>query len=633
MKLQLFDGGAASRQEPQLLSMNQGVVYTNIDIAKGSLTPLKDKLATTIALAPYHTFYEAGDEWVDAEVKTDFVEFQRVLYLTDRVTRPQKYSDGVYNNLGIVRPEEAVSLSIDSEANTVENVTLEQKATGDLDPGTLNYLLYNISDGVYGNPLSVEANALAFTNIATAEQIAAIFAARSIFAAKTYTGDPRGIEFSNLRGPFNDEVRLYRRYDGAWRLLNVFTDKSQTFFDDVNDISANEALDTGLATPFFGTYQYVYTYYSSTDGTESAPSPVSAELEVESGIINVSNLEPSTDPQVTNIRLYRVGGNITEFTMVEEIAASATSYVDTRKDSDLDGRLLATDNYYEAPEGLKFLSESYAMLFGVIGSSLRFTPVGVPNAWPPEFELQFGSDITGLGAVANGLLVFTRYKTYIVTGTGPNTLAQQLLRGDQGCIAFESIQEADIGTLIWASADGLCTSSGNNVLSLTKDALGDITLDPVDSVVSDETYYCHNVDGTTLVWDYRFVARPYWLDLGVDSLVVALTTLYGYADGVLHELYKADTDLTFKYLSPRFVEGAITEIKTYKKVYIRSEGDIIIKLIINDVEVLSVALTDKDTHQLLVPQSKQRGYSMQFELEGTGSVQEIEYAAAGRQNV
>ena len=126
MKLQLFDGGAASRQEPQLLNVNQGVIYTNVDNSLGSLTPLKDKLATAIAVAPYYTYYEAGEEWIDAEVKTDFLEFQSVLYLTDRTTRPQKYSDGAYNFLGIEAPTAALTTTNVSNAATFETIVAEE---------------------------------------------------------------------------------------------------------------------------------------------------------------------------------------------------------------------------------------------------------------------------------------------------------------------------------------------------------------------------------------------------------------------------------------------------------------------------------------------------------------------------
>jgi hypothetical protein len=318
--------------------------------------------------------------------------------------------------------------------------------------------------------------------------------------------------------------------------------------------------------------------------------------------------------------------------MVAEIDKDITQYIDVLDDTEVDGRLLESDNFSEAPTGLQYLSESYAMLFGAVASTLRFTPIGKPDAWPPEYSLQFDEDITGLGPVANGVLVFTRSKTYIVTGTGPTSLSQQSLRGDQGCIAFESISEAFAGTLIWASEDGLCTSSGNNVTSLTKQYLGEVMLEPTSSAVVDEVYYCHTADGSILAWDYRFATIPKYLSLGTEALKTAKGALYGYNEGELYSLYKGTTNTTFKYKSPRFVEGAYSENKTYKKVYVRSKGDIIIDIIIDDEIVTSCSLEGTTTHQLQVPQQLQRGYSIQFNISGTGTVHEIEYKAAPRQN-
>ena len=636
MKLQQFDGGVATRLEPQLLNNNQGVVYENIDNAKGVLVPIKDKLATGIEVARYNKYYRYGEEWLSSDVVTDYLEFQRKMYLTDRVNRPQKYFEGVYNFLGIIRPVSKCITTNNNKAVPLEDITVLNKTdSGDLPAADFDYLLFNVSGDVYSTPFRFTVYASTTTATRASGEVINFnettrFGRNPITTENTPTN--RAIKFEELKGNLADSAKIYRWYDGAWRLVTEFTDKTDDYLDATYDISANEELDEDKITPFNGTYQYVYTFYNSNDGTESAPNTVSDELEVDSGNITVTLPNNSTDSQVTHKRLYRLGGNVAQFTLVEELDESITSYVDNLMDTELDGRLLESDNYYEAPIGLQFLSESYAMLFGAIGSSLRFTPIGKPNAWPPEYEIQFDQDITGLGPVANGVLVFTRTKTFIVTGTGPTSLAQQTLRGDQGCIAFESIAEARAGTLIWASEDGLCTSSGNNVQSLTKGFLGELKLTPVSSAVNDEVYYCHNDDGSILAWDYRFQTIPKYLNLQTEALTVALGELYGYYEGELYLLYKDTSNLSFKYKSPRFVEGSFSNHKTYKKVYVRSEGDIILNIIIDDEVVTTFDLTGKETHQLQVPQQLQRGYSIQFEIEGTGTIHEIEYTASPRQN-
>lgn len=636
MKLQQFEGGVSSRLAPQLLRINEGVVYENIDNATGVLTPVKDKLATDITLEPYHKFFNAEQTWLDSDVPTNFLEFQGTMYTTDGVGIPQKYRDGVYTNLGIEAPEAPPTLNSTNSADPVEDITvLNKTTTGDLPASDFDYLLFNIKNGVYSNPFKFTVYASTTeSTVANGEVID--FNSISRYGRNPITTEedatPRSVQFKNLEDPIEDRAELYRYYKKEWHLVGTFTSPTSEVIDDVFELNT-AVLNESAITSFEGVYQYVYTYYNSTDGSESAPSPLSAELDTESGEIEVLLPSTSSDPQVTHKRLYRIGNNIVQFTLVAELPLSTTLYLDNLSDSEVDGRFLESDNYSQAPAGLNYLAESYAMLFGAIGTSLRFTPIAEPTAWPPEYEIQFDSEITGLGAVSNGVLVFTRFKTFIVTGTGPLSLAQQSLRGDQGCIAFESIQEVKEGMLMWASEDGLCSSSGNNVVSVTKFALGETKLLPTDSVVHDEIYYCHNSDGKTLAWDYRFQPILKWLDLGVTALSVANGEIYGYSDGILNVLYKAADNLTFSYKSPRLVEGSYSEAKTYKKVYIRSEGDIIINIIIDEVVVSTFELTETETHQLQVPQQQQRGYSIQFDITGTGVIHEIEYVASNRKNV
>ncbi len=97
----------------------------------------------------------------------------------------------------------------------------------------------------------------------------------------------------------------------------------------------------------------------------------------------------------------------------------------------------------------------------------------------------------------------------------------------------------------------------------------------------DEVYYCHNSDGKTLAWDYRYTQIIKWLDLGITEVLTANSLLYGWQGGQLYTIFKGSNDLTFKYLSPRYIEGSLTETKTYKKFYFRTEGDIIIKILID----------------------------------------------------
>ena len=644
MKIQQFNGGQSSRLRPQYIGQNEAVNYTNIDNALGTLAPVKDKLATAIAVQQYHEFFISEQAWVDAAVPTDFLEFQQTMYSTDGVSRPQKYKNGVYNNLGITKPILApILVNTDSVAVVTDfsasNLVSTVGTYGDLPISDLRYRLVNIKNGRYSKVLEYTAKSSTNNVMRVTSEVLTKIASR-LPIGKSAVEDPvggydRSIEFSNVKGETADAIIFFRYYRGIWRKAFTMTTPDvgpiQNFLDEVEDISANEEFNPDLVGDFNGTYQYIYTHYNNTDGTESAPSPLSAELDAASGIIDVSGMSVSPDPQVTHKRLYRVGGNITEFTMVVQLDDTVTAYSDSLDDTDLDGRLLVSDNYTEAPTGLRFLTESFAMLFGAVGNTIRFTPIAVPNAWPPEYSVAFNAPITGIGPVANGVLVFTKYRTFLVTGTGPLSLSQQPLSGDQGCIDHSSIQE--IGpALIWASVEGICMSAGNAVQNITKDKLGKIALDPVDSIVDDEVYYCQNADGTILAADFRFGTIFKYLNLDTSTIAYANGSLYGWQAGVLYKLFESTEDLSLSYLSPRFIEGSATEDKTYKKLHIYSKGDIILNIIINDIKVATKILTGEDSLQFQVPQDKQRGNFIQFEMTGTGEVYEYEYIAGREHN-
>lgn len=637
MKLVQFNGGLSTRLAPHLIDQAQGVVYENIDNSLGVLSPDKSvSLSGGITTSKFAKYFEAEDVWLSSDTRKDYLEYQGMMLVSDRVNRPQRYEDGSYSFLGIKPPTVKPTLSNINSIPTISGVTVKNVDTvGDLPGGTLHYLIVSTNGTGYTIPYMITVNESGNTFTSANGDFDPDWTYKEVEpdteVDTTETPLNRSVRFSQFEGRQGYDLYIYRYYNGVWREVAYVIPLVGIVTDSTYDISGNTALDSSKITKFNGTYQYVYTYYNSTKGIESGPSPVSNEIDVSSGYIRVSNLQVSTDTQVDKIRIYRVGNNITEFTLIEEINQT-TQYNDQLKDTELDGFLLETDIYNEAPAGLKYLTESYAMIFGALGSTLRFTPIGVPWAWPEEYALEFYSTITGIGAVAAGILVFTEDKAHIVTGTGPTSLAQQSLRGDQGCISQESIQEVAGGSIIWASKDGLCTSSGNNVISLTKSLLGKLNLDPIDSAVYNEVYYILDSDKSLLVWDYRF-SKPIAkiLTLDIESLAKGKGSLYGWKEDKLREFFTGD-DLTFKYKSPVFTEGSYSGAKTYKKVYIRSKGDIIINIIIDENLIATRNLSGMDTHQLQVPQDKQRGYSIQFEVEGTGTLYEIEYIVGVRKD-
>lgn len=620
MKLQTFEGGESSLLLPQYIAINQGAFYENIDSDKGALVPINTPLAANIAVLPYHRYFNAGKKWVDSASVRDYVEYEQVLYWTDRVSRPQKMTKaGAVSNLGITAPNKVTGVVTEGVLPITEAKITAAAAGAGLPTKDYYYLLINEGSTSISSALQFLVDSR--RKVTTIVQATSNPVVKPVLDTTSNTTTFTTVTVSDITGVTAgaNGFKLYRQYNGVYRLVGTV---SGTLTDSVENISANPALNYNLFSPLDGVYQYVMTYYSLATGSESAPSPVSDELDVDDGgFITLTNLSISNDPQVDKKRLYRVGGNLGEFTLIDTIDNALVTYVDNVRDVNAAGTLLSTSIAAPAPIGLKYLQEAYAMLFGALKNTVRFTPIGKPEEWPEVYFLQFDDEITGLAPVANGLLAFTKFRTYIITGNGPTSLSQYLLSSDQGCIAFESVQL--IATeAVWASLDGICSSSGNRPTVITKDKLGKLKLNPIDSAIYDEAYYLMEANGKVLCYQKGIIKR---FDFGTRSLEVANDILYGYRDGYLYEIFNSDEPAYWNFTSARFTEGAFTTNKTYKKILLYSRGRVIINILINDVIVQTKELTSEDSHTIQVPQLLQRGFYIQFKLEGTGSVFELEY--------
>jgi hypothetical protein len=645
MKLQAFDGGMSTRLAPQLINTNQGVDVQNVDVSKGVLAPLRASVITE-GEAPFIYYHAKTHTQYSYNKLMDFVEYQGRVYLSDRESALTVIEDdGTTRTMGIAPPTTKPTIAKSGYVAPLNSARVYRPATaGDLPYGKYTYLLVRNSSGFLSTPLFVtislgDNTSVISTSIAAYTSINK-YGFSAISTTETSTGSIALDTFVPAAATL-DPVYVYRWYGDTWRRVGVVTTIT-TLTDSTYDISSRSSIDTmlnstlsggGSFSKFDGTYQYVYTYYNSNEGLESAPSPVSSELTTDYHSILVNGLQPTTDTQVTHYRLYRVGNDITQFTLAAELAAGTTGIYDYKGDDELTLQL-DSDNYYAPIAGTKYLVESFGMLFGVVDSTLQFTPIAEPEAWPPEYSLSFDDALTGLGVAANGLLVFTLHKTYLVTGSGPLALSKYLLDGSKGCTSHDSIAQMTNGSLIWASLEGIETYSGSLVQSVTEASLGTLNLTPKAATTHNSTYYLLS-DDKLLVFDYRYSGSIYYVVDGTDLEFITTINnelLLTDSNSNIRNLFKGSSYLSYIYKSPRFLDGSFSETKTYKKVYIRHEGDIIFKVIIDDTMITQYMLTGNKTSEIQVPNAKQRGYSIQFSIEGTGIVHEIDYVAGGRMN-
>lgn len=628
MKLQTFNGGEHSKPRPQFIQLTEGVEYVNIDTDKGSLCPVMLPKPSPLKLGKYSTYYFAGDTWIDSSVLRYYVEFQKNLYWCDGTTAAKKLNSKLEERLlGIAAPASAPKVTGVKNPEPVSDVKIEPLSDKELGLPMEDHIYLLVNHGINGY-----SPAFQFT-VTTRDKVVTVLQEttdpRIMPKVNSTVGDDakRQVKVSGIKGVEVGEhgFKLFRQYAGKYYLVGTFTD---SITDTKEDISDNGELNYDLFGPLKGVYQYVVTYYNKDDGAESAPSPITDEYNLDSsGHIVLTNLPVSADPQVTHKKLYRVGGYLAEFTLVKELTKGETDFVDSIGDTKVHGDLLSTSSAYPPPTDIQYLTEAYAMLFAAQGPKLRFTPIGKPDEWPESFYLLFDADITGIAPVSNGILVFTKLKTFIVTGTGPTTLSQYLLSSDQGCKTHLSICRTG-AEAVWVSADGICISSGGAPLTITKDKLGKIDLDPIDSAVYDGRYYVLDRAGSVLCYDHGIISR-YSFD--TERLLNTAGKFYGWHDGRFIELFKSDLPAYWKFKSACFTEGAFTRHKTYKKLFIYYTGHVIITILINNIVVQRKELDGIGSETIQIPQEQQRGFFLQLELEGTGEVSEIEWTV-GNQN-
>lgn len=609
MTISNFLGGMSTRLAPHLINPNQAVIAENIDLTDGSLRPSKGLLATpnTIPLTDNH-FAVFNGTFVHGDNGTHFVDFNDSLYKSSTSGVISKSGNGIdWVELGLNKP---ASTLLTTTEKPVFNSS--QPITGDasnIPVGTVKYIIGYASDNgkFYKQELSVD-----------------------------YIGS-KGIKI----GTNNTSLKyfnVYRLYKGIYYIVGSTSDMAVEVHDKSYVISDNEMYKSSDFGSSKDVRNYVYTYFSTSSGIESAPSELSTDLEVEINKVDVRNFVSSLEPSVDSIKLYRMGGSLTSFYLVDTLSITSIEtqiYIDTKTDLEvLEGTALETMESVKPIQGLKFLTEWNSTLFACIDSVLWFSEVGTVDKWRANNWIQFPEHITGIGATQNGLMVFSRSRTWILSGESRDTYFKYLLNGSQGCITHNTISYID-NSLVWLSLDGICSSIGSNIQIISYDKLGKLNVNPIISSVYDQQYFLFHEDGC-IVADFREGLRFYTLDTIVRG---------SYYSSYYNELYILVEDslgvfkygkgdlLSFKYKTGRIVEQGKTNYKIYKNVYVYNEGDVLMSVYVDGTAIHSNLILDEGSNQVKLDSGDSSGYFIELEFSGTGTISEIEFNSTPRQTV
>lgn len=162
-------------------------------------------------------------------------------------------------------------------------------------------------------------------------------------------------------------------------------------------------------------------------------------------------------------RIYRVG-DTSEFLRVADLPLDTLSYTDLVSTDDLGVAIPTayTANglevvYGKAPAGLKRMVSHYGMRFGIVDDLVRWTPAGLPDAWPDVFYYAPPSKPVALVSFRTILAVLCEDGLYGLIGNTPATMSPAGPFSNLGCIAPFTPYASNFG-LLWLSRAGIAIS-------------------------------------------------------------------------------------------------------------------------------------------------------------------------------
>ena len=218
-------------------------------------------------------------------------------------------------------------------------------------------------------------------------------------------------------------------------------------------------------------------------GTEGPSSLPTSTVEVGLDSVVTLNLTPCVISGNYNLgagalfRIYRSNTGSTGglFQFVAEVAYGTTSYADSKSPAQLQEELPSADwigppndNSTLYPYGPLQSMVAYpgGILAGHSGRTVYMSVPYVPSAWPYTYTLS--EEIVNVAVIQGGLLVLTKGRPYLLTGSSPEAMAVVPIESAESCVSARSV--VDMGDYAaYASPHGIVIGQGNSVTLATQD--------------------------------------------------------------------------------------------------------------------------------------------------------------------
>ena len=227
---------------------------------------------------------------------------------------------------------------------------------------------------------------------------------------------------------------------------------------------------------------YLYTEIT-TFGEEGPPSEVTSAdiVDAENGATVTLTLPAATSGNysIAKRRIYRTDINGV-FRFVKDVTGTSAGTTTEAVTDDLLGEEIESSDNLAPPDDttsehparpkLGITTMPNGITAGFSGNTLLFSESFLPHSYPLANQLTTQEDIVAIASIASGLLVTTKGKPLMASGTDPSAMAMVEIDANLPCVNKRSL--VDMGEYaIYSSPDGLVLASNSGIQLITEQIL------------------------------------------------------------------------------------------------------------------------------------------------------------------
>lgn len=389
-----------------------------------------------------------------------------------------------------------------------------------------------------------------------------------------------------------------------------------------------------------------YLYTELTDfGEEGPPSPVTSSDIVDAANGSTVTIQlpaiTSGNYSIAKRRIYRTDVNGVFRFVGDSSTTTAHTVSDTVLDASLGEEIESADNLAppddtsaDHPDGpmLGLTTMPNGITAGFAGNTLLFSEAFLPHSYPLANQLTTKDDIVAIASIASGLLVTTKGKPLMASGTDPSAMAMVEIDANLPCTSKRSL--VDMGEYaIYASPDGLVLASNSGIQLITeqiftRDQWQDYYPTNIDAYEYEGKYIAFTWDGSNsstkkgFLFDPRgqknaFVDLDFYATAGFNDREEDV--LYLVIGGTLKKFVQGSSARTYTWKSKEFYTNRPIS-PGVAKVSAESYNSLTFKLYADGSLKHTQTVTNSEIFRL---PGGYRAKSFEIQLEGTDIVNEV----------